>query len=717
MIFSNISFNVLYVDASLAVPGDGSTPETALAALPGSADDISDATCYLIRRTSAAEVTLPVGSNAAIISLLIMGMPKPADDFYSLVPAAARVAWGADQADYANVKAETGSDFWSGYEFPVSLELPAAKLFVLHRVHLYRDGINAYFAAIRCLSSDMTASIGIENCKFGLKGADIDSSGYTSSPANGSAMFVEADTPLVFSIRHCVINCINAMTDYFEAASWGFLLKNAAFITVHDIDCYTTTMDFGMNASPALFLNSGGGGSTGNYENIRFHILQNGNSGSLPPLFHAGSNDYACLRNLSVDILTRTLGSANPSSRVVDSPLVRCLGAREFCFDTIVITLPGCWRVHPSCHVLALSGHANSNVPGSSRTVRNITVTMAETGGLDAENPAGNYYDEIKEVSYEAAYYGQHAAVWLDFTGQYASGAWEPVTVRNITVTHPRGIALHLAGSQLRTCILKGQFRCRRVTADITSMATWYPGAALCAIEASTVKIGTLTLGKGNLPLFDNDHAIWNDIHDQYSYVYVEASNGRLMTDARNTSTERSNGYAAICANEIDTGHYTMRTNNGLCDTWSVHRTGGSPATLKLSCNTADGIGFMSLGRQPFGGFQVTPDAIGKKTLRIHGAARNLTGLDELSRRVLVQVAVPRNGGGCDMALSSVCGRWAEDVSGSWTGEVGLNAFILDLPLTVSMTDTPIDVKVHYKWYSGAGYFYLDPAIELIAEA
>ena len=70
MILSNTNFTILYVDPSAASAGDGSTPATALKALPASASGIADGTCYLMRRTAAAsEAVLPQGENSSVTAV------------------------------------------------------------------------------------------------------------------------------------------------------------------------------------------------------------------------------------------------------------------------------------------------------------------------------------------------------------------------------------------------------------------------------------------------------------------------------------------------------------------------------------------------------------------------------------------------------------------------------------------------------------------------
>ena len=103
MRYSNVDYNVLYVDPSRSANGNGSTPATAMNALPASASSIPERTCYLVRRTDESKaLTLPTGSSS-VTCLMILGMPLPADPMWELVPEAAKTAWGSDSAAYANV--------------------------------------------------------------------------------------------------------------------------------------------------------------------------------------------------------------------------------------------------------------------------------------------------------------------------------------------------------------------------------------------------------------------------------------------------------------------------------------------------------------------------------------------------------------------------------------------------------------------------------------
>ena len=135
MIYSNVDFNVVYVDPSIGTAGDGTTPAGALKTLPANAADFADNTCYLIRRTQESYATIiPNGENSNISNLLLLGMPNPSDLMYDFVPEEAKTAWGADEAKYANVKSVVTDG---------RFQLPNLRVFLMHRVYLFRDGIDS----------------------------------------------------------------------------------------------------------------------------------------------------------------------------------------------------------------------------------------------------------------------------------------------------------------------------------------------------------------------------------------------------------------------------------------------------------------------------------------------------------------------------------------------------------------------------------------------
>lgn len=717
MILSNTDFNVLYVDPSASGGGDGSSPASALNSLPERAADIPDRTCYLIRRTAAGtRVRLPQGENASLTALAVVGMPMPDDEFHGFMPDAARDAWDGDSAEYAEVLAETSDEPWG--DEGKGMSLPACQTFFLYRIHLFRDGQDAYEAAVKLPNSAGTASVSVGRCRFGLAGADLDSETYTAVPAHGAAMYLECDSPQVFSLRHCTVHVIPS--GWYEAASWAFYARSPAFLDVGDVDVWSVTAEYGGDMGPGAtdpalkfgyssqYSSSAYCGNS-NCENIRFHYLRRNATGWLPMLLGLCCGDFACVRNITAGMEGRQLGSGTPSVVAPSGLLVSCVNAEEYVYENITVSLPQVWRVPQGCGILRLTGSGASQLPGCCKLVRNITVSLGDDLGVDTERN-GNYYQDFKSPDNCES----RSAVQMNFSyySDYGYGCGhEPVVVRNVDVVHPRGIALYVCGAFLKDCRLKGMLRASNATCDIEGVESWYPGYAVWAGYGSTVRIGSLVLGNGNIAGTDADPAILGSPQENSSCIYVETSNRQLMGDTRSTSTTCDNCYAVACGSERDDGHYTMRTVNGMCNTWGVARSGGTvPASLKLSNNAADGKGYLSLGRQPFGGFRI-PAQAGRGVFRMHVALKGLADTDQLARRLLVQLSVPRPDGSEEVLFSNASGRWVGDDS-QWIGESSLSAYRLEIPVDVP-EECDVDVKIHFKWYSAAGYAYVDPGMSI----
>ncbi len=74
MFFSNVDFNVIYVDPSIEEAGDGTTPTTALSNLPQTLGEFVNDSCFIIRRTSEDyAVNLISGTSTLITNVLFLG--------------------------------------------------------------------------------------------------------------------------------------------------------------------------------------------------------------------------------------------------------------------------------------------------------------------------------------------------------------------------------------------------------------------------------------------------------------------------------------------------------------------------------------------------------------------------------------------------------------------------------------------------------------------
>ena len=715
MNFSNIDFNVRYIDPSSPVNGDGSSPVTPMNNFPASIDELSNNTAWIIRRTSEEySVLLPHGATS-IQNILFIGMPKPSDPMWSMMPRIAQEAWSDDLFEYANIKADTGTDPW-GEEW--SFRMDDGKTFLLHRCYVFRENTPAYNTIFKFPSQNYIAEISIENCKFGYKGINIDSEDYVDdvSSVYGCRMYLHVNTAHVFSMHHCIINLVNTYNDYYMDTPNPINVNNANFFTVSDIDVYTTTSEHeeGYGVGTALnFSNGSWGGAYSDYQNLRFHILPMKEWGYLPMLFYSAVNDFCKIRNVTITLESRQLGTGTPTRYSVSQSLFRTHGSREFMIENITVNLPKCWRINSGGRVVSISGFANSTIPGHCKSIKNITINMAETDGIDTERN-GNYYDWVRYGTTDIGQYPYYSALEMSFSEySYYEGAWEPVVASGITVNHPRGVALYAYGCQIRNCDLKGAIKLRRCVADVGTLESFYPGYALFAAEATTLRVGYLILGKDNTDITGgaDDPAVGSRYSDN-SFIYVESSNGALKSNIGETVTNVWNGYNFICSNEMDTGHYTCRSCNYLCDTWNARRTDGAPAVWKFT-SSANGSGGLSLGRAPFKGLQLPTGEVGNYTLTMHIAAKGISDISAINRSLLVQVTVPRPDNTEEVLFSSTSGQWLDDSESEWVNDSELVQKKLVIPFQVTQAISPIDVKIHYQLYSATGYVYIDPAMEI----
>ena len=102
--YNGNEYNILYIDANIAEPGNGSTPALALATIPS---PLVDKTCYLIRRQEDNEVTqvdLPQSWYESLNYIMFLGMPVADDPMYNLMEEDVKTAWGADAGKYARIR-------------------------------------------------------------------------------------------------------------------------------------------------------------------------------------------------------------------------------------------------------------------------------------------------------------------------------------------------------------------------------------------------------------------------------------------------------------------------------------------------------------------------------------------------------------------------------------------------------------------------------------
>lgn len=697
MLYSTVNFNVLYVDPSIAIGGDGSTPALALKNLPATADAFETDTCYIIRRTDeTASVTIPNGTNTEIYNLLLMGMPTPDDLMYDIVPEEAKSAWGADEAKYANAKSTVANG---------TFQLPNLRHFLLHRIYLFRDGINAdnyilYFSN----SNEYKMCLSFEHCKFGSRGINVDDPTYSGGALTTSRLksYVYIYYARMLNIRDCVIN--HAITGNTNNPH-GIYCRFSEILHVEDIKVYSPMNYSSYSYYPLSLSDDNRDGIECVIRNVSQTLLFNGTYEYVPQLIYLNGYLNARIENISIE-LSRGLSAVRPANLYIERSLLTFNYLRDFSVKNITVNIPQCWRCTSPVLYMA-DCFSGTYVPGVVKEVKNITITLCE----DEENAIGS------PISFsDASNSGDdYVAAHLEFSNRDCETYAKVPVVDNLTVINPRGRSLYIYNARLTNATLKGSMTCYYTIADIDHLSTWFPGYALWAYDGSHVRIKDLFVNIDNPAYLYNQEPAVGTSYNNRANVFVDKCNIPLRPLTYQSSDDYYIYQGFGCNNEGEDGHFCFRCPNGIADTWSVHRTGGGAAALKLYNNNYNTMRTMVLGRRPFKGMQLTPTTTGRHMLKAHIAYKGYPEDADMFRRFMISATV-KNADGYDRTYwSTLHGRWVDDSVSEWVNDSDLTQRCLELPLDLPNSE-PVDVRIYFCWYSMSGYVYIDPAIELIPQ-
>ena len=688
MRYSNVDFSVVYVDPSKSSSGDGTTPAKALNALPSTTDGFADATAYVIRRTAeTSAATLPNGTNSSVKNILLVGMPNASDELYALMPDEAKSAWGTDSAEYANIQFESNSG---------SFQLPSVNHFLLHRVYLFRDGINADSYILKFYnSSDFTGCYSFEHCKFGSRGVDLDKSTYTGTLTTSRCKsYVYVYYARILNIADCVIN--HALTGN-STNGHGIYCYQADILNVRDVRVHSAAWTDYSQVYPLQLCATSAKGVECNISGVSQTIRMNGATAThLPTLMDVQGFVSCVATDISVS-MGADLGTTAPSTLQNDYPLVRFYQTYELSLTDVDIDLPNFWNCKSP--LLRIERCYSGNyVPGVVKKVDNVSVKCASEDGIGSP----------LTYSYATQTGDSYAAVAISFSSSDATLYAKVPQISNLSVSCPRGKAAYIENARLTDAEFEGTVVLKQTVADIKSISTWFPGKALYVSDASHARVRKMTVNLENPTYpYAEEPAVYSTF-DNNANVFIDASNASVSSASASSSTATHVYQGVGCNNEGEEGHFVFRCANGTCDTWSVHRTGGGSAALKLSNTTCSSPGTMVLGRRPFNGMQLLPTTTGRHTLRAHVALKGYAKDSELYRQFIVSAECAGK-----TYYSTVHGRWADDSSSVWVNDSELTQLVLEMPFDIPEV-SPVDVRVYFSWYSSGGFVYLDPAIELV---
>ena len=688
MRYSNVEFNVVYVDPSASTNGDGTSPTNATNALPTTAAGFADNTAYVIRRTAETTAAkLPNGTNSSLKNVLFLGMPNASDELYQLMPDEAKTAWGADAATYANIQFETASG---------SFQMPSINHFLLHRVHLFRDSIVADGYALKMNNtSSAVGCYSFEHCRFGSRGINLDKSSYaTAVTASRCKGYVSVYYARILNVRDCVMNY--AATGSSNAGS-GIYCYYADILDVEDVKIHAAVGTESYNCYPLYLSGTGGKGIECRIRNVEMTVRLNGTAAKMPPLLCLQGYVSCEIEGIKVSEGT-PLSDTKPTSLSVESPTISLSSVYELSLKSVSVSLPSCW----SCKYPVLDVdrcYSGNYVPGVVKKIEDVTIQLAETDGIGSPATYANATSENDS----------NAAASISFGTSDCTMYAKVPQVSNLVVSNPRGKALYLENARMTDSSFKGTLLMRQVEADVLSVETWFPGKAVFASDGTHARIRKLTVNLANDEYpYGEDPGVFSDWNDNGS-VFVDESNASLSPMSL-SSSKANHVYQGIGSNnEGAAGHFVFRCANGICDTYSVHRTGGGASALKLYNNACSTPETMVVGRRPFNGMQLTPTTTGRHLLKAHIAYKGYAKDAEMYRHFIISATVAGR-----VYYSTIHGRWADDADAEWVNDSELTQKVLEMPIDIKET-TPVDVRVCFSWYSSGGFVYLDPAIELKA--
>ena len=731
--------SVVCVDPEIAVPGDGATPETALAELPAP-DALAADTRYFIRRTATPLVwgTGAGDTNVDLPNIYWLGMPKPGDWLWESTPEALREAWGGDAINHATLQ-------FGGPSMSVRFRHASGhggvhrlKFLVPHQSGTSRDGIgflcwtNANHSA-SSYEQQYDKAVFMTDCEWRVDGVPLDDPLFDGDCLETINSWFSMHFCRNIAVRGCKFvypgkkdygNYYSHTPFYFDTSQRAVVTGNDFWIGSYDVNygqphlCrfyHVADVTFADNRNRYVVQQKAGKDAylrgwfsiTGNNHTRRIERVS-----SRIERFHDPANkpQRLCLHGEVIRCET------NPThigwDRTHNKPFVRDA-------DIDVDTSP-CWESH--------DGNYNPDSPSGPSVVH--LGTNNHDGAVRTQYAEG-YARDIRAVVPKEDGIGRANIPWalyLDRPPVHHTGD----TLRNIKAKNFRGGALYINGGAssnneggtgqppLELGTLEGGVRFHNLAfVTVDKLEVGRPEKFL-HVEGCTAYFKKIVA----------DASAWNN-----HLVIQNANSSRLVIDKINVPVLwpalTSYGRTGIIVNSDGgvEGRWKGRNEYYYGENWNARREGGGLSSLKLWGTTNARLP-LQVGFAGFRNFRVTAPAPGRYLLKVHGAHKMFPEPDVafLSRRVVVKAvagAVVGTDAANDPVIkpveydSQTCGWWEPDAEAIWHNDDGVEPVVcvipLELPDTGDLADLSVDVRLEYDWDNPQGYFYLDPLPELEA--
>lgn len=676
-------YEVVYVDPTIVVPGDGSTPAVAMIDIPD-LPDIIDKTCYLIRRTAeAVGCSQKESQSTSMDYIMFLGMPLVGDSFYNLVPAEAKAAWDAD-ADTHAVFHRISNTYAYFYNF---------ELITIRNIKFLQTG--GTFTAHMWYFEDqagatLLSELDVSNCIF-------------SSLDHGRMKDLVSDLPRenygpFFQVYTCgTLNISDCEWD----SGYSVCINNihARWINISNVESWHFT-----GAGQWFYTeNRTAYGHFYSFRDIKIHVIVNGNntgSETLPGIiFLNTSPPKGEMLNVEVDMDLPVLGTF--TKRLTAPNHLVYWHCSESLVENLYIDYSKCWyklsnNNYSMCYFS--TGGMDAQQGDHNHIYRNLTIKLASTGGLgdpDTKATASpSYYDSLLTIH----------------------GVNSRTTAENITVSHPRGRAISLAGVNFNNMTIDGSIYLRRAcSGNINHFGSHYVSDMLHAFEASRVYFENIVMNKNNPDdLYIGDSVMQSETVDG-SYILVNNTNVPLFASQISSGGDEAYLTNWTSFNDVESGNFRFRSTRHLIETWNVERDGNQ--VLKMTCLDSTNRWPLVIGRTPNYGVKLTPASIGVQELHMYIATKNLLNVAKLNQDFKIMVHVPMD---ADPNIDSkktintqLHGYWEEDTTSVYANDSGLTQMVFKVPVNIVTLTKDLEFQIFWNHYSSNGYLYLDPKFVL----
>lgn len=748
IVYDSITYTVKYVDPFIQSAGDGSTVATALQTLPAT---LVNYTCYLIRRTTDEDnlgVDLQRTRNSGKTHIMLLGMPYPDSDLYSQIEQDAKTTWGNDPGTYARIRCNTPSANNTAADMAIFYE-NSIKTLYCETCYFYRDanGSSAsdYFWPIFYFDSSNTTDRKLywKKCKFSYAQYDFESDDFLASNENitlnnyserkcSNYLYLQDANTVMF--KDCIINYAgryNYRLDYGDQRyGWGrgMLLRYGCKLFIMDgcqvnrLNYESDTNDYPERYPICIESNRQNYTTKAIIRNCELnYIMRIGNTNAYNPCIIWSQAADMTVNNITCNI--KHMKNYNTSSYNMnignDKPMIFCTDNRnEIKVDGIYmnmanrtdIKISGFPVFYANATPMVQTGNPGSYIknidirfPQSVNRTTSCSIfsvsssTYCYRGDNDAyECPRFDYgNDHIGMLNWLNNYLITNVYIDAKYHGEWGVRLWR-VGMKTDTLN----CKVYQYSSTLQVNNLYNY------KAESRGYRGDYNAYLKC--ENYTVNMSRYT-------------GVRQIDQDARSASYITTSNIMPYNENCISTTNQAGATANwVCLNTIESGQFFTRNPMVFAKSWSTVRTGStSLASLKMYANVYNGIIYpLCIGASPYKGIEIKPATIGKKILTCY-CARGLFTTNELQGGITnlwLEVYTPEIQADESIkyyVTDSIGKDFVTDTS-TWSGTTAVTPFKIEVPIEVKELTVPVEVKIYYRWYSSAGFVYIDPDIRLV---